>query len=101
MDVEKREWGQASPLDYIPVIGFIYRFYWLVIARKGLMIHKEEGWLRATRLEFIRLLFSMIFTVALVVYLYLGSELGLQISLLLILSGVFIYKTLSIFIPDL
>lgn len=47
MDVDSRDWGWPSLVDYLPFIGAVYRFYWWRVAAA------EEGrrWRAAGRRE--------------------------------------------------
>ncbi len=100
MEVENRDWGRAHPVDYVPVVGFIYRAYWCAIARRGLRAERTESWRRAVWSEYGRLFVALFFTVALFVFVVLGgteeTARALVPALTFALVGVFVHRVLSV-----
>lgn len=35
MEVDSRDWGRPSLVDYVPFFGAVYRFYWWRVAAAG------------------------------------------------------------------
>lgn len=103
MDVENRDWGRANPVDYVPVVGLIYRFYWCLVARRGHRAgsrSEADVWRSASRAEKGRLFVASAFTTALGVFIVRdpssGVESALVPALLVALAGVFVHRVLSL-----
>ncbi|MFP4174529.1 MAG: hypothetical protein ACLFSW_01955 [Halobacteriales archaeon] len=103
MNADNRDWGRANPVDYVPVAGFAYRFYWCLVARRGQSDcdRSEAGdWRDAASAEKGRLFVASAFTVALGVFVALhdggGFESALVPALLVALGGVFVHRVLSL-----
>jgi hypothetical protein len=103
MDVENRDWGRANPVDYVPVAGLVYRFYWFLVARRGHRAcsrSEADVWRTATRAEKGRLFVASAFTVALGVFVARdpssGVESALVPALIVALAGVFVHRVLSL-----
>ena len=104
MEVDNRDWGRASVVDYVPVVGFMYRLYWCFIARRGQRLCERsdvDGWRDAATAEKGRLFVASVFTVALGVFVFLrlrngGFESALVPALLVAFAGVFVHRVLSL-----
>jgi hypothetical protein len=103
MEVDNRDWGRPSVLDYVPVAGFLYRLYWCLIARRGGRLSERsdaEAWHKAGTAEKGRLFVASVFTVALGVFLTLRDtgdvESALVPALIVALAGVFVHRVLSL-----
>lgn len=102
MEAENRDWGRANPIDYVPVVGLLYRSYWCLIARRGQRLGSDsEGWRDAARAERGRLFVAAGFTVALAVFVALGGTRGtveraLVPAAVVALSVVFVHRILSL-----
>lgn len=100
MDARNRDWGRPNPLDYVPVAGLFYRCYWCYIAKRGLRSEGNDAWRNAVRSEYGRLFVSVVFTLALVVFVVLGGTAddasALVPALVFALAGVFVHRLLSL-----
>ncbi len=101
MRVENREWGRMNPIDFVPVVGLLYRCYWCYVAKRGQRAQGEEAWSDAVAGEFGRLFVASGFTVALGVFVALGGTeteptRALVPALTLALGGVFVHRILSL-----
>jgi len=105
MRVENRDWGRMNPIDYVPVVGVLYRSYWCYVAKRGQRTKGEaadsDAWKRALRSEYGRLFVASGFTAALGVFVALGGTegepgRGLVPALTLALGGVFVHRVLSL-----
>lgn len=102
MDAENRDWGRANPVDYVPVVGLLYRSYWCMVARRGQRLGSDAAsWRDAARAERGRLFVAAGFTVALIVFFALGGVRGdfepaLVSSVIVALSVVFVHRLLSL-----
>jgi hypothetical protein len=103
MDADNRDWGRANPVDYVPVAGLVYRFYWCLVARRGHSMSDRsdaEGWREAAGAEKGRLFVASSFTASLGVFAALidggGVESALVPALLVALGGVFVHRVLSL-----
>lgn len=103
MRVENRDWGRMNPIDFVPVVGVLYRCYWCYVAKRGQRAQCEaasEAWRDAVRGEYGRLFVASGFTAALGVFLTLGgteTEAGRALvpALTLALGVVFVHRILS------
>lgn len=105
MRVENRDWGRMNPVDYVPIVGVLYRSYWCYVAKRGQRAQGEaadsEAWRDAVRGEYGRLFVAFGFTAALGVFLTLGGTetepaRALVPALTLALGVVFVHRILSI-----
>ncbi len=102
MDAENRDWGRANPVDYVPVVGLVYRFYWCMVARRGQRLGSDAAsWRDAARAERGRLFVAFGFTVALGVFVVLDgvsgeAESALVPAVVVALSVVFLHRLLSL-----
>jgi hypothetical protein len=101
MRVENRNWGRPNPVDYVPVAGLVYRFYWLLVARRGMKSGETQLWSDAVRSELGRLFVAGGFTAALAVFVAFGGirgtvERALIPALVVGLASVFLHRLLSL-----
>lgn len=103
MDPDNRDWGRRNPVDYVPVAGFLYRFYWCLVARRGhrvCALSEAGDWRDAASAEKGRLFVASAFTAALGVFVTLydgdGYEDALVPALVVALAGVFVHRVLSV-----
>ncbi|MCX2819021.1 MAG: hypothetical protein ACI9QA_000056 [Methanobacteriota archaeon] len=103
MEVENRDWGRANLVDYVPVAGFVYRFYWFLVARRGQKVcdrSDARDWRDAARAEKGRLFVATGFTVSLGVFVALmnggGIEPAVVPALLVALGTIFVHRVLSL-----
>lgn len=94
-----------NPIDFVPVVGVLYRCYWCYVAKSGQRaqgrVANSDAWRDAVRGEYGRLFVASGFTAALGVFLSLGgteTEPGRALvpAVTLALGFVFVHRILSI-----
>lgn len=103
MDPDNRDWGRGSPVDYVPFLGVVYRFYWCFVAKRGARRERlgsaepRHDWRKAFRSEVSRLFVAAVASTAVVVFFVLGgTEGGLEPALLIVVAGLFVHRLVSL-----
>lgn len=91
MEVDARDWGRPSLVDYVPFLGAVYRFYWWRVAAA----EEGERWRAAGRSELSRATVP-VSTSAAAAVLVSGVEEAAGYAVLLVLTGLLVYRAVEL-----
>lgn len=91
MDVDRRDWGRPSLVDYVPFLGLLYRFYWWRVASAA----DDPRWRRARRRELYRATVPVSVTAAAAAVGVAGGD-AVGYAVILLVSGMMLYRTVDL-----